>query len=78
MEVWLVTVDPNDYENDIYVLGIYSTEEKAINAIQAAAIENNEPALLLEHNYDSWQSAELYHYPDYEFQRYYIYKTIVE
>ena len=78
MKVYIVEVDPNDYDNLPYIYGVYETKEKAISAIQNAAVENNEPALLLTSDYDTWECADCYHYPDYEYSRYYIREYQVE
>ena len=78
MKVYILIVDPNDYDTDPYIYSVYSTKDKAISAIQTAAIENGEPALLLSCDYDTWEYADCYHYPDYENSRYYIHECTVE
>lgn len=72
MKVYALRVDPNDYDVFPYVDSIYSTKEKAEQAIRVMAIEAGEPALLLEKDFDIYEHAECWHYPDYDFQRYYI------
>lgn len=72
MKIYILTIDPNDYDEFPYIHSVHSTEQKAIDAIMAAAIERNEPALLLEHEYDTFERAECYHYPEYNYTRYYI------
>lgn len=78
MKVYVLEVDPNDYDNNPYIYGVYQTQAGAVNAITTAAIENGEPALILGHEYDTWECAECYHYPDYENSRYYIREFEVE
>lgn len=79
MKVWLVEHDPHNYdEQDRYILGIYQTEDKAVQAIRNNAVENNEPMLILEHEYDTWEYAECYHYPNYNGSLYYIKEWEVE
>lgn len=72
MKVYTLTVDPNDYDNAPYLYGVYDSQKKAEQAIQENAIEEGEPALLLTHEYDTWECAECWHYPEYEHSRYYI------
>lgn len=79
MNVYLVFINENDYDTPEYLYDVYSTKEKAESAIYAAAIENNEPALALEHHhFDMNENAEIYHYPDYENRRYFIVKATVK
>ena len=72
MKVWVVEHDPHDYDQERCLYGIYATEEKAIQAIKDFAVESGEPMLILEHEYDTWQCAECYHYPDYKGSIYYV------
>lgn len=72
MKVYVLKVDPNDYDSFPYVYGVYGTKEKAESAVKIAAIENNEPALILTKDYDTWECADCWHYPEYEQSRYYI------
>lgn len=72
MTLYVVNVDPNDDCNLPFNYGVYSTEQKAIDAIYTAAIEKGEPAILLDDEFDSFLAATCYHYPDYEYSRYYI------
>lgn len=72
MKVWIVEHDPNDYDQSQYLYGIYETEEKAIQAIKDCAVESGEPMLILEHEYDTLECAERYHYPGYEGSIYYV------
>ena len=78
MKVYILEIDPNDYDQFPFIHDVYSTKEKAITAIQTLAIENNEPALLLTNEFDIFKSADCYHYPDYESTRYYIMEYEVE
>lgn len=78
MKVYTLTVDPNDYDNVPYLYGVYDSQKKAEQAIQENAIEESEPALLLTHEYDTWECAECWHYPEYEYSRYYIREWEVE
>lgn len=71
MNVYLVFIDENDYDVSEYLYDVYSTRQKAESAIYAAAIENNEPALLLEHYFDVNENAEIYHYPNQDDSRRY-------
>lgn len=75
MNVYLVFIDENDYDVSEYLYDVYATKEKAESAIYAAAIENNEPALALEHYFDVDENAEIYYYPNQEDSRHY---SIVE
>ncbi len=72
MKVWVVEHDPHDYDQSKYLFGIYETEEKAIQAIKDWAVELGEPMLILEHEYDTWECAECYHYPNYNGSIYYV------
>ena len=74
MKVYTLSVDPNNYEDVPYNYGVYSTKEKAEQIIQELAIENGEPALLLIKDYDTWECADCWHYPDYDNRRYYIHE----
>lgn len=78
MNVWIVIHDPNDYDQEKYLYSIYETEEKAIQAVKDFAVEQGEPMLILTHDYDTWECAECYHYPDYEGSRYYVKQCVVE
>ena len=78
MKVWTVEHFPNDCTQDGYLYGIYETEEKAIQAIKDWAVEQGEPMLILEHEYDTWECAECYHYPKYEGSYYYVKSWDVE
>ena len=78
MNVWVVEHDPHDYDQDCYLYGIYETEEKAVQAIKDWAVEQGEPMLILEHEYDQWHDAECYHYPKYEGSLYYVKEWKVE
>lgn len=72
MKVYVVNVDPNDYDNMPYNYGVYSTKEKAEQVIQQIAIEAQEPALLLEVSPNEYVGVDCWHYPNYEGQCYYI------
>lgn len=78
MKVWVVEHDPHDYDQDKYLFGIYETEEKAVQAIKNWAVESGEPMLILEHEYDPWECAECYHYPNYDGSIYYVHTCEVE
>lgn len=72
MNVYVLEIVPDDYDESPYIYSVYSTKEKAINAMHEIAIENNEPMLLL------IEDADCYHYPDYEKTCYYIREYEVE
>lgn len=78
MNVWVVEHDPNNYDEGKYLFGIYETQDKAIQAIKDWAVENGEPMLILEHEYDTWECAECYHYPEYQGSFYYVKEWKVE
>ena len=78
MSVFVLMIDPNDDVNDRYLHSVYDSEEKAEKAIQENAIEEGEPALLLQKDYDTWECADCWHYPEYEHSRYYIYECEVK
>lgn len=77
MTVFLLKV-MEENTNIPHNVGIYSTEEKVKNAIMALAICKNEPALLLEHEYDTPKNAEYWHYHDYKGTIYYVEKFRVD
>lgn len=78
MKVYTLTIDPNDYDNAPYLYGIYESEEKAESAMRECACDGREPALLLTKDYDTWECADCWHYPEYEHSRYYIKEWEVE
>lgn len=78
MKVYVLGVDPNNYDSFPYTYGIYSTKEKAEDAVRILAVEAGEPALLLMKDFDTNEMADCWHYPDYEYQRYYISEWPVE
>lgn len=73
MIIYLASFEPEFYENESsYIIGAFDTMEKAIDAIREEATIRNEPALALEHEFDTWAHAECYHYEGYNGSRYYI------
>lgn len=48
MKVYVATVKENDWETDDYILGVYSTEEKAKAAILEFLNDEGEDVLTLE------------------------------
>lgn len=78
MKVYSLKIDPNDYDNLPYLYGIYETRDKAEKTMRECAIEGREPALILEKDYDTWEEADCWHYPNYEYSRYYIKEWEVE
>ena len=78
MKVYVLEIDPNDYSNYPYTYGIYSTREKAEDVVRILAVEAGEPALLLMKDFDTNEMADCWHYPNYEYQRYYISEWSVE
>lgn len=71
MTVFLLKV-MEENANIPHNVSVYSTKEKVKDAIIALAICKNEPALLLEHEYDTYQNAECWHYPGYKGTIYYV------
>ena len=48
MDIYVAWMQVNDYETEPYNIGVYSTKEKAENAILDALREANQEALTLE------------------------------
>lgn len=78
MKVCTLIIDPNNYDDLPYLYGIYENKDKAEEAMRVCAIEGREPALALSKEYDTWECADCWHYPDYEHSRYYIKEWEVE
>ena len=79
MMVYLLEVSFNEEDRTPMLYGVYSTEQKAYDAMIRIAIEQGEPALSLEHEPDTTMRAtECYHQPDYSGCIFYIGKCEVE
>lgn len=78
MNVYVVIVNPNDYDNSPYILGVYLTKENAEHAIREMAIEQGEPMLLLQKYFDVWENADCWNYPNEDnLSCYYVYEIEV-